>query len=856
MKVIYINLLLIFISINGFAQTNKVAILDFENTSGKVEYDALGKAMSSMLITDLSNNIHPKKVEFFERSQLNKLLDEQKLQKSKNFDAKTAVDFGKLSGVNYVFVGSIFVMDGNCSITSNLVDVQTSKIILSKEANGKIETWLQLKSQLAEAIAQQLNNPITLDPSYKDLITTLATLNQYGKILTTMDQGDAEKAEQMRSLFEETNPDFKYFIEIKDEIERLKQRVSELENVTEILTDNFDLGEKAEKKKDFKSAIKYFEKFINNSGDQGFVENKKLYAYSKLAKCQFLIEDYANSLVNSRNAQLIYPYYPEANEIELMTIIQLNLSDEIEHKYSFILDSLTFRNEQNFRRQEKNSLLKWESIDGIYFGLLPAGDVDQNDSGTWLYLGLRDYGYGSSAENSLRLSKALKFYSIKIPKYKDKLHSYEKIENKLISFNDNIIFNHEYMLNFYELSLDFADELFNSKQYDKYKIHLSKEIRRIEGFGIPCESCYPVPRKPLDYFKSPDIDKFITSVGLENTSEDFFKKFHFLYGEFIFRKLIFSLQENNIKDAANLYRTILINGVVSDRENYFYGRYWDIILKLRVITEDYNSRSPLSLKELEVRLDDRIRKSLKDNGLNQDLLKKLKAEKIEFKTGNTVIEIDTTKNDGKLIWSKNIGLIEDSKGNKILYCNIDSLEEFNRKKIPAYTFYDGDIRNGEKYGKLYNFSAIELLIQNPPIGWRVAKIDDFIYDQILKDYFFDCYEAQQEYLKKYPDVKDYTLGPIRHYEFFGKKEGRTWNSKICANDLINNCQIRGLYGFNPSGKCENGGYFSIDGTAGFWTADKLENSENFQMIEFRKGSCLAISRGYNGYYSILMVRTE
>ena len=235
MKVIYINVLLIFLSINGFAQTSKVAILDFENTSGKTEYDALGKAMSSMLITDLSNNIHPKKVEFFERSQLNKLLDEQKLQKSKNFDAKTAVDFGKLSGVNYVFVGSVFVMDGNCNITSQLVDVQTSKIVLSKEANGKIEAWLQLKSQLAESIAQQLNNPITLDPSYKDQATTLASINQYGKVLSTMDQGDADKAEQMRSLFEETNPDFKYFTDLKDDIDELKKQVAKNTADIEIL---------------------------------------------------------------------------------------------------------------------------------------------------------------------------------------------------------------------------------------------------------------------------------------------------------------------------------------------------------------------------------------------------------------------------------------------------------------------------------------------------------------------------------------------------------------------------------------------------------------------------------------------
>jgi curli biogenesis system outer membrane secretion channel CsgG len=198
-----------------------------------------------MLITDLANNIHPKKVEFFERSQLNKLLDEQKLQKSKNFDAKTAVDFGKLSGVNYVFVGSVFILDGTCNFSSKLVDVQTSKILLAKEVSGTIVIFLQIKSQLAEAIAIQLNNPITLDPSYKDQSTALSTINQYGKIVTTMDQGDVDKAEQIRSVFQETTPDFKYFSDIKDEIEKLNQRVTELENVSSLITNSFVLGLKS-----------------------------------------------------------------------------------------------------------------------------------------------------------------------------------------------------------------------------------------------------------------------------------------------------------------------------------------------------------------------------------------------------------------------------------------------------------------------------------------------------------------------------------------------------------------------------------------------------------------------------------
>ena len=377
MRKIFLYIIIVLISQKSFAQTTKVAIVDFENTSGKIEYDALGKAISSMLITDLANNIHPKKVEFYERSQLNKLLDEQKLQKSKNFNAKTAVDFGKLSGVTYVLVGAVFVMDKTCVVTSNLVEVQTSKILLSKDISGNIEDFLKLKSQLAYAISRQLNNPITLNPSYTDQNISLATLNQYGKIINTMDGGDMEKAEQMRSLFEETNPDFKYFKDIKEDIEKLKQRVSELENVTEVLTDAFDLGDKAEMKKDYKSAIKFFNKFLIAPGNKGFTENKKLYAYSKLAKSQYLLGEYPSALDNSQKAQLIYKFYPEANETELMALIQLKRNADAEKKYSFIIDSLIIVNELDFRKQKRNDSLVWESIDGLYYGLPSEAGSDE-----------------------------------------------------------------------------------------------------------------------------------------------------------------------------------------------------------------------------------------------------------------------------------------------------------------------------------------------------------------------------------------------------------------------------------------------------------------------------------------------
>ena len=326
---IYVSLVFFIICLTfTHAQSTKVAILDFENTSGKTEYDALSKAISNMLITDLANNIHPKKVEFFERSQLNKLLDEQKLQKSKNFDAKTAVDFGKLSGVNYVFVGSVFVMDKTCNFSSKLVDVQTSKIILSKDVSGNIEDFLKLKTQLAEAIASQLNNPITLDPAYKDQNTSLATLNQYGKILTTMDGGDMDKAEQMRSLFEETNPDFKYYTDIKEDIEELKKQVAKNTADIEVLNKSGDLVIDANNYDELKHNLQ-----------SNLIDSKAKFK---------LISDIFNSFPTNTKEDLslliVYPYYRKFNLDSLIRDIQNmnNLYDNSKYPNN-VSDYITFR---------------------------------------------------------------------------------------------------------------------------------------------------------------------------------------------------------------------------------------------------------------------------------------------------------------------------------------------------------------------------------------------------------------------------------------------------------------------------------------------------------------------------------
>ena len=302
------------IPINVYSQT-KVAILDFENTSGISKYDGFGKALSNMLITDLKNSIHPRKITFLERSQLNKILSEQNLQKSKNFDKSTAVSFGKLAGVKYVLVGSVYVMDGTCNITSRLVDVQTSEIVHAKESNGKISNWLSLKTTLAEGLSKALNNPVSIDKIYNSGPLTETTLTQYSKVIEKMDKGDVEAAKQMTEMLSEFNPDFKYYDELKNEIEILKKDVEYLKKKMKIaIEDPLSLAFEKMEREEYGEAIEYFELELSKISEKDpYRVNKQIYLYAFIGECYFNLKKYNDAIVNFKKGYKLYPGHSKAN---------------------------------------------------------------------------------------------------------------------------------------------------------------------------------------------------------------------------------------------------------------------------------------------------------------------------------------------------------------------------------------------------------------------------------------------------------------------------------------------------------------------------------------------------------------
>jgi len=224
-----ISFLYIFQSLNStFAQNIKVAILDFENTSGIAKYNGLGKAMSSMLITDIEANVSPKRLQLVERSQIQKVLKEQNFQASSAVDKTSSVKAGKLLGVKYLLVGDIYILDDVLVINARLTDTETGDIKFSKKQEGKLVGWLNLKTNIAKDLAASIAMPFT-EPNIPDKEINMATITSFGNAITAKDEGKIEKAEEIVKTIQEFSPDFKYLDDLKNEIEELKKRLEKVE---------------------------------------------------------------------------------------------------------------------------------------------------------------------------------------------------------------------------------------------------------------------------------------------------------------------------------------------------------------------------------------------------------------------------------------------------------------------------------------------------------------------------------------------------------------------------------------------------------------------------------------------------
>jgi curli biogenesis system outer membrane secretion channel CsgG len=93
------------LALSAFAAKPRVAIVDFENKSGSAwGHWAIGEGVSDMLATAM---VKSGKFEVYERSQMEKILQEQNMQMSGAMTPESAVKVGALLGVQYLVMGSV-----------------------------------------------------------------------------------------------------------------------------------------------------------------------------------------------------------------------------------------------------------------------------------------------------------------------------------------------------------------------------------------------------------------------------------------------------------------------------------------------------------------------------------------------------------------------------------------------------------------------------------------------------------------------------------------------------------------------------------------------------------------------------
>lgn len=171
-----------------------LAVLYFDNNTGDVDYDALGRGIAAMMITDLAAVDGVKVVE---REHLQDLVKEMDAQHSRYFDSTTAVKVGKLAGAEYVVTGALAAVKPRIRIDTRVVRVETGEIVKTAKVQGDEEKFFELQQKLARQLTDDLG--IALSPEAQERlrqrqeqnrIDRLRTLNGVARALAQFDGGD------------------------------------------------------------------------------------------------------------------------------------------------------------------------------------------------------------------------------------------------------------------------------------------------------------------------------------------------------------------------------------------------------------------------------------------------------------------------------------------------------------------------------------------------------------------------------------------------------------------------------------------------------------------------------------------
>jgi TolB-like protein len=159
-----------------------VAVLYFDNNTGRADYDPFGRGISAMLITDLSA---VPQIRIVEREKIQSVIDEQKLQRSSMFDSATAVRTGRLLGAEYLLTGAFSALDPQMRIDTRVIRVETGEVVRAAKVQGKSDDFFALQQKLAKDLVNAL--PIAVSPEAMDSLAKQQERNRIDDARVVLD---------------------------------------------------------------------------------------------------------------------------------------------------------------------------------------------------------------------------------------------------------------------------------------------------------------------------------------------------------------------------------------------------------------------------------------------------------------------------------------------------------------------------------------------------------------------------------------------------------------------------------------------------------------------------------------------
>ena len=171
---IFFTVLVVFICMidNLAAEEKKInflrfLVLPFTNSTGQAEYDVLSQGFADLLMTHISQ--YPE-IGLVHRDHLQQILKEQEIQLQGHLSEDQSTKVGQLAGADKIITGGFSLSNSQLTIQTHVFDVETTKLITSKEIAGPIGNLVALGDQLAATIVKAVKG--------KEVVPSIISIDQ------------------------------------------------------------------------------------------------------------------------------------------------------------------------------------------------------------------------------------------------------------------------------------------------------------------------------------------------------------------------------------------------------------------------------------------------------------------------------------------------------------------------------------------------------------------------------------------------------------------------------------------------------------------------------------------------------